>query len=184
MAVLFHRTKRYDEALELYQRALAGQEKALGKDDLDTLVTAHNMALLFDSTKRYDEALELYQIALAGREKVLGKDYSHILLTVNYMANTLENLGRHEEAIQLKKTKISSRNKTGNHMPDYHSIVFGIAVESHILHFLATDFDMPFSSSNRNGTIILDSRSQLCNEDVSGELSMVERTGRWNFGDG
>ncbi|KAL7272427.1 hypothetical protein RUND412_004759 [Rhizina undulata] len=77
---------RYDEALELYQRALAGGEKALGKGHLDTLTTVHDMAMVFVRQGRYNEALELYQRALAGKENVNGKDHPDTLATVNNIA--------------------------------------------------------------------------------------------------
>ncbi|KAL7276102.1 hypothetical protein RUND412_000920 [Rhizina undulata] len=64
----------YNQAEELYQMALAGYEKALGKDHLPILDTVDNMASVFISQERYDEALELYQRSLMEREKVLGKE--------------------------------------------------------------------------------------------------------------
>ncbi|KAF3311286.1 hypothetical protein TWF173_008432 [Orbilia oligospora] len=38
---------RYDEAMNWYQRTLAGKEKALGKDHPDTLATVYYIALVF-----------------------------------------------------------------------------------------------------------------------------------------
>ncbi|KAL7275372.1 hypothetical protein RUND412_001677 [Rhizina undulata] len=78
--ILNHLNGRYEEALDLYQRALAGYEKTLRKDHPSTLTTVHAIALVFD------EALEFYQRTLVGSEKSLGKDHPSTLTTVNCMA--------------------------------------------------------------------------------------------------
>ena len=54
--------------MEWYGRALAGKEKALGKDHPDKLTTVHNMSLVFQC-----EVLERYGRALASRESIAGQ---------------------------------------------------------------------------------------------------------------
>ena len=77
----------YDNALEWYQRALEGKEKALGKDHPSTLSTVNNMAVVFHSMGEYGKALEGYQRALEGKEKALGKDHTSSLDTVYNLAH-------------------------------------------------------------------------------------------------
>ncbi|KAL7276144.1 hypothetical protein RUND412_000877 [Rhizina undulata] len=72
----------YKQVEAFYRNAMAGKEKALGKDHLDTLVTVHNIALVFQNQGQYDKALEWHQRSLAGREKAFGKDHLHTLTTV------------------------------------------------------------------------------------------------------
>jgi Tetratricopeptide repeat len=50
----------------MYQRALAGHEKALGLDHISTLRTVHNKG-----QGKLEEAQDMYHRALAGREKEL-----------------------------------------------------------------------------------------------------------------
>ncbi|KAL7274846.1 hypothetical protein RUND412_002230 [Rhizina undulata] len=59
MAVVIHDQGRCDESLELYQKALAGLEKTLGKDHPSTLDIVNSMAAVFANQGRHDEALHL-----------------------------------------------------------------------------------------------------------------------------
>jgi tetratricopeptide (TPR) repeat protein len=60
----------------MYQRALAGCEKALGPDHTSFLDTVHNLGDLYKDQGKLQEAEEMYQRALAGYERVLGPDHS------------------------------------------------------------------------------------------------------------
>jgi ankyrin repeat protein len=60
------------DAEEMYQRALAGYEKALGPDHTSTLDTVSNLGNLYYSQGKLKEAEEMHQRALAGYEKGLG----------------------------------------------------------------------------------------------------------------
>jgi tetratricopeptide (TPR) repeat protein len=53
----------------MYQRALAGYEKALGPDHTSTLETVNNLGLLYRAQGKLAEAEQMYQRALAGYEK-------------------------------------------------------------------------------------------------------------------
>ena len=59
----------------MYQRALAGCEKALGPDHTSTLDTVHNLGILYSDQGKLKEAEEMYQRALAGCEKALGTNH-------------------------------------------------------------------------------------------------------------
>ena len=83
---------RYDDAEELYERALAGNEKQLGPDHPATLRTVENLAIVYKNKGRYDDAEELYERALAGREKQLGSDHPDTLRTASNFASHLKNL--------------------------------------------------------------------------------------------
>ena len=74
---------KYDEALKWYRRALAGEEKFLGKGHPNTLSTIHSMAGVLSSQEKYDEVLEWHRQALAGREKSLGMGHPNTLSTVH-----------------------------------------------------------------------------------------------------
>jgi len=55
---VFGRHGWYKQAMELYEQALAGYEKALGVDHPDTLRTVNSMASIFDNQGHYEKALE------------------------------------------------------------------------------------------------------------------------------
>src|SRR2546421_111142 len=107
----FYTQGRYKEALEWYERALAGSEKALGKDHPSTLDTVHNIAVVFDHQGRYKEALEWYERALAGKEKALGKDHPSTLDTVDNIAAVFDEQGRDKEALEWYERALASKEK-------------------------------------------------------------------------
>jgi tetratricopeptide (TPR) repeat protein len=70
------------EAKEMYQRALAGYEKALGPDHTSTLNTVNSLGSLYKDQGKLQEADEMYQRALAGYGKALGPDHNKTRLVV------------------------------------------------------------------------------------------------------
>jgi tetratricopeptide (TPR) repeat protein len=92
---------RYEEAEQLYLRALEGYEEELGPKHPDTLRTVQNLAGVYRDQGRYEEAEQLYQRALEGREEKLGPKHPDTLRTVQNLANVYRDGGRYEEAEQL-----------------------------------------------------------------------------------
>ena len=50
----------------MYQRAMEGYEKALGRDHTSTLNTVNNLGILYRDQGRLTEAESMYQRALSG----------------------------------------------------------------------------------------------------------------------
>jgi tetratricopeptide (TPR) repeat protein len=74
----------------MYQRALAGKEKAWGPEHASTLDMVNNLGALYTDLGMLEEAEEMYQRALGGYEKALGVND----VTTHIPAlNTTENLG-------------------------------------------------------------------------------------------
>ncbi|KAI5849924.1 hypothetical protein BZA05DRAFT_63506 [Tricharina praecox] len=106
-------------ALTLFQQALDGCEKALGKDHPDTLATVHSIAITYDNQGDYHKALEWFQRALDGREKALGKDHHYTLATVHNMANTFHQQGDYHKALEWLQRALDGREKAlGKDHPD------------------------------------------------------------------
>ena len=61
-------------AEQMYQRALAGYEKASGPQHTSTLDTVNNLGLLYADLGRLEEAEQMYQRALAGYAKAIYLD--------------------------------------------------------------------------------------------------------------
>ena len=97
-ASCYQSSGRYDNAEELYKRALIGREEKLGPDYPDTLRTVENLAIIYSDKRRYDDTEELYKRTLAGNEEKLGRDHPDTLRTVENMAICLEYLGRINDA--------------------------------------------------------------------------------------
>jgi hypothetical protein len=69
------------EALRLFQQLLPDQERVLGRDHPETLITRNNIAFLTEERGRPEEALRLYQELLPDQERVLGRDHPGSLTT-------------------------------------------------------------------------------------------------------
>jgi tetratricopeptide (TPR) repeat protein len=81
---------KLDEAEEMYERALQGREKALGRDHTSTLETVNNLGILYADQGKLDKAEEMYERALAGYEKTLGSDHARCC----HLRETLASLRR------------------------------------------------------------------------------------------
>src|SRR2546430_1263907 len=89
------------EAEQMYQRALAGNEKALGRDHTSTLMTVNNFGLLYWNQGKLAEAEQRYVRALAGYEKALGPDHTSTLAIVHNLGFLYRNQGKLAEAEQM-----------------------------------------------------------------------------------
>jgi tetratricopeptide (TPR) repeat protein len=85
----------------LLERALAGKEKALGRDHASILNTVNNLGLLYRDQGNLDEAEQMYIRALAGKEKALGRDHTSTLNTVNNLGLLYRAQGKLDEAEQM-----------------------------------------------------------------------------------
>jgi tetratricopeptide (TPR) repeat protein len=102
---------RFDEAEKMYQRALAGFEKAWGPKHTSTLTTVHNLGALYVDLGRLDEAEKMYQRALAGYEKAWGPEHTSTLGTVNNLGLLYADLGRLDEAEKMYQRALAGKEK-------------------------------------------------------------------------
>ncbi|MCL2718799.1 MAG: tetratricopeptide repeat protein [Lachnospiraceae bacterium] len=78
---IHNRQGDYSKALEWYHKALAIDEKVLGKEHPSTAITYDNIAGTYDEQGDYPKAMGWYQKALTISEKVLGKDHPSTAIT-------------------------------------------------------------------------------------------------------
>ncbi|KAJ9480820.1 hypothetical protein VN97_g12706 [Penicillium thymicola] len=102
---------------QMYQRALAGYEKALGPDHTSTLNTIHNLGVLYRDQGKLGQAEQMYQRALAGSEKALGPDYALTLSTVNNLGILYRVQGKLDQAEQMYQRALAGSEKALG--PDY-----------------------------------------------------------------
>jgi tetratricopeptide (TPR) repeat protein len=96
----------YDEdrqqAEQMYQRALAGREKAWGPDHTETLDTVNNLGHLYADLGKLEQAEQMLQRALAGYAKAVHPDnlltYVPALNNMWAFAELRESQGRQEDA--------------------------------------------------------------------------------------
>ncbi|KAJ5729350.1 kinesin light chain [Penicillium malachiteum] len=89
------------EAEEMYQRALAGYEKALSPDHTPTLDIVNNFGNLYFKQGKLNKAEEMYQRALTGYKKALGPDHTYTLDTINNLGILSKDQGKLKEAKEV-----------------------------------------------------------------------------------
>ena len=111
MGLLLARQGKLKEAKEVYERALAGREKALGSDHTSTLETVHNLGVLYWKQGKLREAERMFERALAGCEKALGSDHTSTLDTVNNLGVLYTDQGKLEEAERMHERALAGCEK-------------------------------------------------------------------------
>ncbi len=92
---------QYDEALPLYQRALAYSEGTFGSEHTQVAVALNNMADVYRLSGEYEKALPLYQRALNINRNQLGAQHPDFATTLNNLAGLYEATGKFDEALVL-----------------------------------------------------------------------------------
>jgi tetratricopeptide (TPR) repeat protein len=72
---VFFGSREKSEALKMYHKSLAIEEKALGKDHPDTATSYNNIGGVLKKKGDSVEALKMYHKCLSIREKAFGKDH-------------------------------------------------------------------------------------------------------------
>ncbi len=90
---------RYDEALDLQERAYRAVVAAEGAESLGATFAENQLADALFSVGSYDEALQHYRVAAALRERYLGPNHPRLAPTLTSLGSTLSNLRRHDEAL-------------------------------------------------------------------------------------
>jgi tetratricopeptide (TPR) repeat protein len=98
-------------AVQMYQRALQGKEKAWGLEHTSTLDTVNNLGILYKNLGRLDEAEKMYQRALQGYEKAWGLEHTETLNTVNNLGILYADLGRLDEAEKMYQRALQGYEK-------------------------------------------------------------------------
>ena len=96
-----HRTKDYQRAVPLFQRALERAQKIYGPEHLMTGDTMVNFGLCLRMFGRHDEALPLLERGLAVREKLLGPENLLTLSALRELSSLLLMTGETDKARPL-----------------------------------------------------------------------------------
>jgi tetratricopeptide (TPR) repeat protein len=86
LACTYARLRRYQEALELNQEALAIYKETVGDYHINTLITMLGIAMQFAGLHRHKEAIELYKEALELQKEKLGPRHNYTQLTKDFLA--------------------------------------------------------------------------------------------------
>jgi tetratricopeptide (TPR) repeat protein len=109
--MFYHDQGRYKDAEMMYNRAMAGYEKAWGPEHTSTLNTVNNLGILYIDQGRHSDAEMMYNRALAGYEKALGPEHTSTLNTVNNLGILYADQGRHSDAEMMYNRALAGYEK-------------------------------------------------------------------------
>ena len=98
---------RFADSEPLYKRAIAIQEKALGRQNPGLATSLDNLAAAYDGEGRYADAEPLYKRAIAIREKALGAEHPDVANSLNNLAELYRHEGRYADAEPLDKRALA-----------------------------------------------------------------------------
>ena len=101
----------FEEAKQLYERALAIQERALDPDHPDLIDTIHDLAGVHHRLGGYDEARRRYEQILAVQAQALGPEHPHVARTAHDLANVYVDTGRFDQAQSLYEQALAVRER-------------------------------------------------------------------------
>ncbi|KAJ5813504.1 TPR repeat protein [Penicillium pulvis] len=100
-----------DKAEQMYMRALAGYEKALGPDHASTLGAVRELGILYREQGKLDKAEQMYMRALAGYEKALRPDHTSTLDAVHNLGALYREQGKLDKAEQMDMRALAGYEK-------------------------------------------------------------------------
>ncbi|KAB8231567.1 Pfs, NB-ARC and TPR domain protein [Aspergillus alliaceus] len=121
---LYSNQGKLKEAEQMYQRALAGSEKALGPDHISTLEIVNNLGVLYKDQGKLKKAEQMFQRVLVDNEKALGPDHIFTLGTVNNLGIIYSDQGKLKKAEQVYQQALAGREKALG--PDHISTLFTV----------------------------------------------------------
>lgn len=113
--------RKYDEALEPCQRALAIGEKALGSEHLDVATSLTNLAELYQAKGDYAKAEALLRRSVAIRQKALAQ-------RLNAQCVEFYNAGKYDEALEPCQHALALREESfGSEHPNVATSLYNLA---------------------------------------------------------
>jgi len=108
---LYRAQGRLDDAEAMYEHALLGYEKRLGRDHMSTLNTVNNLGILYRAQGRSVDAEAMYKRVLQGKEAPLGRDHTSTLMTVNNLGLLYRAQGRLDDAEAMYERALQGYEK-------------------------------------------------------------------------
>ena len=102
---------RFNEAEHSAQRSVELFASLRGDDDLETLLSNHELALTYTRQGRWKEAEELGMQTIENRKKLLGEEHPDTLMSMSNLALTYDEQGRWKEAEDLGRQVIEKKKK-------------------------------------------------------------------------
>ncbi|MTV36576.1 tetratricopeptide repeat protein [Duganella radicis] len=156
LALMYRSAERYEEALPLYQRALALSEVEAGPEHPDTAERASRLGRLYKLMGRYDDALTLFQRALDIDEKALGPGHADTVQDLSYLAGAYRSKEQYSEALWRYRKVLDLREQATQ--PDDEALSVSVYNVAGVLRAMG----------NYNEALPLYQRSLAIQEKISG----------------
>jgi len=111
LAAVYEAVGQCDQAIPLYEEALAKRQEHLGPNHPDTLTSMSNLALAYKEAGRLAAALRLLEQALARRTEQLGREHPITLTSMNNLARTYQQSGDFAKAALLLRECLTIAQK-------------------------------------------------------------------------
>lgn len=108
-AAHLYETGRFDEAVRLFEQALASCRALLGDDHLDTLTVAGNLGVAQFAAGNRRKAIRLITDSVASRARVVGADHPITLVARNALAAARRIAGDADDAVELAERVVVQR---------------------------------------------------------------------------
>jgi tetratricopeptide (TPR) repeat protein len=90
----------YDQALDIFNQALALNERRFGKYHLHVARDYNNIGGVFHAEREYEKALYNFTIALEINLKLFGEEHSYVASGYNNIGSALESMGELDKAVE------------------------------------------------------------------------------------
>jgi tetratricopeptide (TPR) repeat protein len=104
IVILLRYQGKYEAAEEMNRRVLAGSEKVLGRERLDTLTSVGNLASVLQEQGKYEVAEEM-------NRRVLGVEHPFALTSVSNLVSSAQDQGKYEVAEEMNQRALAGGKK-------------------------------------------------------------------------
>jgi len=111
IGVIFILKKDFEKSLEYHLKAMAIQEKVLGKEHFETSTSYNNIGHAYCEKGDYEKALEYHFKALEIIEQILGKEHPHTARSYNNIGSVYNFLGNYEKALEYHYKSLAIKEK-------------------------------------------------------------------------
>ena len=111
LALVYKRLGEYNQAKQLYEKALTIRKKIFGEDHADVATSYNGLASVYNRLGQYNQAKELYEKALLIRKKIFGEDHADVATSYNNLALVYDTLGEYNQAKELHEKALIIRKK-------------------------------------------------------------------------
>ena len=112
LALLYTEAGKYEKAEPLFKKVLDTQQKTLGFDHRDTIITTNNLGLLYYNKGDFKEAEIFYKTAIEGSKLINGDDHPSTLTFNGNLALLLTNQALYDKAELLYKSVLEIQERT------------------------------------------------------------------------